>query len=63
MPETKAIYRSYLLRLWREDGTGVTWRAMLENIVEPGERYYFKDLETLTTFILALQMIDPKNEK
>ena len=62
MPEIKTTYRSYLLRLWREDGSGITWRAMLENIAESGERFYFKDLESLTAYILKWQDTTPNDE-
>ena len=53
MLEIKTTYRSYLLRLWREDANGASWRAMLENIADPGQRCYFKDLESLAAYLLA----------
>jgi hypothetical protein len=56
-PETS--YRSYLLRLWRPDETGFTWRVMLESVKEPGERHYFKDFESLTTYLLTQQEHKP----
>ena len=55
MPEIKTIFRSYQLRLWREDETGNAWRVMLESVMVPGERHYFKDLESLMAFILTWQ--------
>jgi hypothetical protein len=64
MPKPENTYRSYLLRLWRDDQLGSAWRAMLENIAEPGQRHYFKDLESLTAFLLAEQdeLPDTKGE-
>jgi len=53
MPETKPNYRSYLLRLWRETGSDSSWRVMLENIADPGQRQYFRDLESLAEFLLT----------
>ena len=52
-PETS--YRSYLLRLWRPDETGFMWRVMLESVKEPGEQHYFKELESLATYLLTQQ--------
>lgn len=53
MPKPETSYRSYLLRLWRSDETGLVWRVMLESVKEPGERQYFKDIESLTTYLLT----------
>lgn len=52
MQNPQNTYRSYLLRLWRSEETGLAWRAMLESVREPGERRYFKDLESLMTYLL-----------
>lgn len=49
-PET--TYRSYLLRLWQSEESGFGWRAMLESVTEPGERQYFKDIESLLAYLL-----------
>lgn len=51
MPKPETTYRSYLLRLWQSDETGLAWRAMLECVTEPGERHYFKDLESLVGYL------------
>ena len=59
MPKPETIYRSYLLRLWRSEETGLVWRVMLENVTEPGERRYFKDLESLTAYLLTKQEDKP----
>lgn len=56
-PET--TYRSYLLRLWRSAETDFTWRAMLESVKAPGERHYFKDLESLMTYLSYAQGDEP----
>jgi hypothetical protein len=56
-------YRSYLLRLWKSEETGFAWRAMLESVKEPGERHYFKDLESLTTYLLTQQEDKPPEAK
>jgi hypothetical protein len=46
--------RSYLLRLWRTDGPGVSnWQASLET-PENGERIGFASLEELFTFLMDL---------
>jgi hypothetical protein len=59
MPKPETTYRSYLLRLWQTDETGFAWRAMLESVTEPGERQYFKDLESLTAYLSAQQDDEP----
>ena len=46
-------YRAYLLRLWRVQTDGQSWRAMLEN-VETGERQGFASLEKLIEFLQKL---------
>ena len=43
-------YRAYLLRLWRTEDDGHTWRAMLEE-VETGKRLGFASLEKLIEFL------------
>jgi hypothetical protein len=53
MSNQETTNRSYLLRLWRSEETGFVWRAMLENVTEPGERRYFKDIKSLTTYLLT----------
>jgi len=43
-------YRSYLLRLWRANASGATWRAMLEEV--QGRRHYtFHSLAALLAFL------------
>jgi len=59
MPEIKNSYRSYLLRLWREDESGASWRVMLENVKEPSERHYFKDIESLMAYMMRLKDEEP----
>jgi hypothetical protein len=59
MPKPETSYRSYLLRLRRPDEAGFTWRAMLESVTEPGEQHYFKDLESLATYLLTQQQRKP----
>ncbi len=44
-------YQSYLLRLWHEGGANTPWRAMLENVTEPGIRHHFADLERMLAFL------------
>ena len=53
MPETN--YRSYLLRLWHIEEPRAPWRAMQESIAEPGQRHYFKDLESLAAYLSTQQ--------
>lgn len=43
-------YRSYLLRLWREDGGQQFWRASLQS-TETGERRGFASLDALFGFL------------
>jgi hypothetical protein len=52
MSKPVPTYCSYLLRLWRSEETGFAWRAMLESVTEPGERQYFKDIESLLAYLL-----------
>jgi len=46
-----AVYRSYLLRLWRDDAAGAPWRAMLESVTAHGERYHFPSLHCMFAFL------------
>lgn len=43
-------YRSYLLRLWREEQAGEPWRASLQSVAT-GERQGFASLDGLFDFI------------
>lgn len=45
-----ATYRSYLLRLWREDQASEPWRASLQSAAT-GERQGFANLDTLFDYI------------
>ena len=49
--DTPPMYRSFLLRLWRESEHG-TWRASLESVTT-GERHGFPDLPSLLAFLQA----------
>ena len=60
MPDIETTYRSYLLRLWRENESGAPWRVMLESIIEPNQRHYFKDLESLMAYLLTQQEPAPE---
>lgn len=51
MLDEQPDYRSYLLRLWRENGEGGTsWRASLESALT-GERHVFPSLIKLFSFL------------
>jgi hypothetical protein len=63
MPKPETIYRSYLLRLWRRDTPDSEWRAMLESITKPGERQYFKNLESLVAYLMIRKNEEPYEEK
>jgi hypothetical protein len=52
MAEGGPTYRSYLLRLWREDSTSASWRASLESVTQEGEPHHFPDLGSLVAFLL-----------
>jgi len=43
-------YRSYLLRLWREEQAPGAWRASLESVIT-GERRGFASLDALFDFL------------
>ena len=55
MPKPEIIYQSYLIRLWHANQPGTPWRAMLENVAEPGQRHYFKDLQSLAAYLSTRQ--------
>ena len=59
MPKHETTYQSYLLRLWHTEEPGASWRAMLESVSEPGKRHYFKDLASLTAYLLTQQEPTP----
>ena len=49
---TQTNYRSYLLRLWKKEQSGISdWRASLEDS-HTGERFGFANLEQLFAFLL-----------
>ncbi len=52
MAKGKAVYKSYLLRLWRESSTGSEWRVMVEAVSEDNERHHFANLDELFQFLL-----------
>ncbi len=67
MPDIETTYRSYLLRLWHINEPGAPWRVMLESVIEPGQRHYFKDLECLKAYLLtqhepASEQVDAEGE-
>jgi hypothetical protein len=53
MAQARSTYKSYVLRLWREDVAGAPWRASLESITQGGERHQFPDLDSLVAFLVA----------
>jgi hypothetical protein len=52
MTEVGSTYKSYLLRLWREDSVSASWRASLESVTHEGEPHHFPDLGSLVAFLL-----------
>ena len=52
MSEGGPTYKSYLLRLWRDDSASASWRASLESITQKGEPHHFPDLGSLVAFLL-----------
>lgn len=53
MATRKAVYKSYLLRLWRESSTSSEWRVMVEAVSKDNERHHFTNLNELFQFLLA----------
>lgn len=62
MAKRKPNYRSYLLRLWRDETPGSPWRAMLEEVGRAGKRRHFEDLESLALYLLQQQHDGPEKE-
>jgi len=52
MAKSKALYKSYLLRLWRDEETGRV-RIRLEEVNEEPQIYHFADIETFIGFLLS----------
>ena len=48
-------YRSFLLRLFREEGEAPCWRVRLEPVAERGETVHFARLEGLLMYLSALE--------
>ncbi len=46
------MYKSYLLRLWR-DGPTTPWRGMLAGITSAHEPRYFATLDELVAYLLT----------
>ncbi len=53
MAEGGPTYKSYLLRLWRQDAEDAPWRASLECITQEDRPRHFPDAESLIAFLLA----------
>jgi hypothetical protein len=53
VPNGKAGYHVFVLRLWREDATNATWRASLDD-PSVDDRRGFADVETLAAFLRSL---------
>ena len=53
MAEGGPTYKSYLLRLWRQDAEDAPWRASLECITQEDRPHHFPDAESLIAFLLA----------
>ena len=51
-----AAYRSYLLRLWRDQALD-GWHASLQS-TQTGQRHSFADLDSLLAFLLTQTLID-----
>ena len=47
------MYKSYLLRLWRDDAPEAVWRASMQSIADPTEQRHFADLDSLVAFLLT----------
>ena len=62
MPKPETTYQSFLLRLWQAKEPGAPWRVMLESVAEPGQRHYFKDLQSLTAY-LSTQQVEVEETK
>jgi hypothetical protein len=55
MAEGGPTYKSYLLRLWRQDAEDAPWRASLESITQQEDRpRHFPDAESLIAFLLMI---------
>lgn len=44
-------YRSYVLRLWRDETSGSPWRASIAFVDPPMDRLYFAEIADLVKFI------------
>ncbi|VAW39684.1 hypothetical protein MNBD_CHLOROFLEXI01-1855 [hydrothermal vent metagenome] len=53
MTKRKALYKSYLLRLWCEGSAHSEWRVMVETITGDNERRHFANLDELFQFLLV----------
>lgn len=62
MEGNRTRYRSFMLRLWREEGEDLAWRASLEDPLT-GERQVFPDLEALFDYLAAVNGIPASFEK
>ena len=59
--KSTTTYLSFLVRLWRTDSSGRTWRASLEEVDPAGGRYHFTDLDALFGFLVAA--IQPSQDR
>jgi hypothetical protein len=57
----QAMYRSYLLRLWRVREGEEDWRASLES-ARTGERRGFANLDALFAYVRGLTRSDPDRD-
>ena len=51
MPEKKAVYKSFLIRICSDEAHRIRW-VMATRISETGEQHYFVTLDDLMIFLL-----------
>ena len=59
MPNSRPIYKSFILRLWQEE-TQPSWRVRLEGISDHTNPRYFSDLQSLLRFLESLSKSPPE---
>lgn len=55
MAKKKAVYKSYLLRLWCKNPDDGVWRGMVQTVNGENERHHFANLDELIQFLMALK--------
>jgi len=62
MAKERAIYKSYLLRVWRDEENG-RQRLRLEDVSAAGQTHYFADIDDFIGYLLSTPPFDANRDQ